>query len=204
MQSKFLSNLREIWTFFGGFVRHPFATGAVLPSSRSLAEALLRLGNIAPGSVVVEFGPGTGSCTTHLLRRVGARGKVIGFDTNVQFVEMLRKRFPDGVFIHDGAQNAHAHLQRMGIRQVDAIVCGLPFATIPPEVQRKIIEASDRILRTDGTFMSFQYFLTMAWPRTRLFKSMLAETFDHLTSKPVWLNVPPAVIVRAQKNGTAA
>ena len=204
MKSKLMTNLREKLMFLGGFVRHPFATGAVLPSSRSLARTLLRLGNIRPGSVVVEFGPGTGSCTTHLLRCIGPRGKLIGFETNRQFVDMLTKRFPEATFIHDGAQNADMHLERLGIRQVDAIVCGLPFATIPTPIQRRIVSASARILKTNGTFMSFQYCLTIAFPRTRRFKAILAQSFDHLTSKPVWLNVPPAVIVRARKNGTAA
>ncbi len=204
MAAKLVTYLRDSVTFFGGFVRHPFATGAVLPSSRSLAKCLLRLGNIGPGSKVVEFGPGTGSCSVHILQRIGPVGRLIGFDTNMRFVEMLQQRFPGGTFIHDGAQNAVEHLQLLGIGQVDAVVCGLPFATIPTHIQHKIVEASASILKPTGIFTSFQYCLTMAFPRTRRFKSILSQTFPNLRLKPVWLNVPPAVIVRACKNGAGS
>lgn len=201
MPARLVTYLRDSLTFLAGFVRHPLATGALLPSSRALAMSLLRIGNIVPGSTVVEFGPGTGSCTSHILRRIGPRGRLIGFDTNQRFVAVLRDRFPEAIFIHDGAQNADRHLRRLGIDEVDAIVCGLPFATIPPPIQRRIVAAAANILKANGTFMSFQYCLTLAFPRTRQFKTILAQTFSECTLKPVWLNVPPAVIVRALKNG---
>jgi len=201
MAAKVVDYLRDSLTFFGGFIRHPFATGAVLPSSRALARTLLEVGDILPGSTVVEFGPGTGSCTAPILRRIGPGGKLIGFETNERFVEMLRARFPQAVFVHDGAENAAAHLSRLGIEAVDVIVCGLPFATIPPRIQKQIVETAAGILKPQGTFMSFQYCLSIPFPGTRHFRSVVARSFRRYTIKPVWLNIPPAVVLKAAKNG---
>ncbi len=201
MRGKLVTYLRDSVTFFGGFLRHPLATGGLLPSSRALAEALIRLGPIGRGDFVVEFGPGTGSCTAPILEQIGPEGKFVGFETNEVFVKLLRERFPQALIIHDGAQKADEHFRRLGLEPADVVISGLPFGTIPVPVSRRVIQAARAILKPGGTFLSFQYCLSAPFPRTRRFRSMLAETFAGYRLRPVWLNVPPALVVQARKNG---
>ena len=49
--------------FFGAFLGQPGSVGAVLPSTRYLARALVGRLDLQPGELVVEFGPGTGPMT---------------------------------------------------------------------------------------------------------------------------------------------
>ena len=46
---------RDTMRFFGSFVRRPRSIGAVLPSSRYLAEALVGRLDLSDGDLVVEF-----------------------------------------------------------------------------------------------------------------------------------------------------
>ena len=200
MRATVLTRVRDSIVFFGGFLRHPLATGAVFPSSSPVAKHLLRVGRINAGSSVVEFGPGTGSCTSHILDRIGPEGTFIGIDTNKRFVEMLRERFPQATFIHDGAQNSPDHIQALGISPVDAVICGLPFATIPDPLQNQIIAAAQAILKPNGTFTSYQYCLSLPMRGSRRFRSICDRTFTDCRRRVVWRNVPPAVVVRGFKN----
>jgi len=63
--------LEECGDFFREFRHHFRTTGAILPSSRFLARALVRhlRGPRAP-SRILEVGPGTGSVTCEIARRM--------------------------------------------------------------------------------------------------------------------------------------
>ena len=60
---------------------------------RERAIAALQL---EPGQVVVDAGCGTGWCLPRLAERVGANGKVIGFDPSSEMLEVARLRLPRG------------------------------------------------------------------------------------------------------------
>ena len=55
--------IRDGIGFFGRFLRNPTTVGAVLPSSRYLSRALVGRLELAPGELIVEYGPGTGPAT---------------------------------------------------------------------------------------------------------------------------------------------
>ena len=56
--------MREQLRFAGQMLRNPRSVGAVAPSSKRLARIMVAaLGNLEPGSVILELGPGTGAFT---------------------------------------------------------------------------------------------------------------------------------------------
>jgi phosphatidylethanolamine/phosphatidyl-N-methylethanolamine N-methyltransferase len=61
-------------SFFREFVRAPLTVSAVTPSSPALAEVSTAAVPHTGSPVVVELGPGTGSFTQAIQRRLAGRG----------------------------------------------------------------------------------------------------------------------------------
>ena len=81
--------------FLREFVKSPTTTAAVGPSSRYLAEQMVAP---IPGKgdpVVVELGPGTGSFTEAIQRRLGGRGRHLALELNQRWAAALGERFPE-------------------------------------------------------------------------------------------------------------
>src|SRR5205809_5057230 len=88
----------RFWVECGDFIReskrHFRDTGALLPSSRFLARALvaeLRKSR-GPGRIL-EVGPGTGSVTAQILRLLLPADRLDAVEINAHFIKLLRCRF---------------------------------------------------------------------------------------------------------------
>ena len=113
------------------FLRNAIAdyknTASLVPSSRHLAQVMVRpLCGKAP-RVVVEFGPGTGVITRELLRLMPDDGTLFAFEISPRFVTYLRETIPDLRLqvVQAGAETAAAELSYRGIEQVDGVVSSL-------------------------------------------------------------------------------
>jgi ubiquinone/menaquinone biosynthesis C-methylase UbiE len=62
----------------------------------TIRERTIAALELEPGQVVVDAGCGTGWCLPRLAERVGANGKVIGFDPSSEMLEVARLRLPRG------------------------------------------------------------------------------------------------------------
>src|SRR5437016_2895055 len=88
----------RFWTECGDFFResrrHFHDTGSFLPSSRFLAQALVAelKKKRGPGRIL-EVGPGTGSVTLQILKRLIPGDLVDLVELNSHFIGVLRKRF---------------------------------------------------------------------------------------------------------------
>ncbi|MCC6670012.1 MAG: phospholipid methyltransferase [Planctomycetes bacterium] len=186
--------------FFLRFLRHPGQVGALWPSSRHLAQAMVAGIELAPGDVVVEFGPGLGPFTA-LLRETMPRGvRYLGIELDPKFYRHLTERFPDLAFHHGSADEADVVLERMGLPKAKLILSGLPFASFPHDLQARILDATQRALRPDGLFRTFTYVgIGAATAAGKRFRRMMRERFARAwQSKPVLRNVPPAYVLSYQ------
>src|SRR4051812_31800987 len=91
--------------FFAGFLRNPFTTGSVVPSSPALAHRLIDSEKFRTASFVIEIGPGTGAVTEVILSRMRDRTHYLGLDLEPAFVATLTKTFPDARFLCDSVAN---------------------------------------------------------------------------------------------------
>src|SRR5215472_6456774 len=87
----------HIWAECGNFFRecrrHFHTTGAILPSSRFLARALVRpLRSPRSACRILEVGPGTGSVTCEIARRLLAGDRLDAVEINAHFVDLLERR----------------------------------------------------------------------------------------------------------------
>jgi phospholipid N-methyltransferase len=144
--------------FFGRFLRNPGSVGAVLPSSRYLSRAMVGRLDLAPGELVVEFGPGTGPATAAVCEVLPKHARYLGIELDPRFHGLLTERFPSMAFQHGSAADLQTILAARGLPRPKRILSGLPFASFPPAVQDQIINQIVWALRDgDGDFRTFQY-----------------------------------------------
>jgi phosphatidylethanolamine/phosphatidyl-N-methylethanolamine N-methyltransferase len=183
-------------TFFKTFISNPRQVGSLLPSGHRLAQEITDPIDFRSAKVVVEFGPGTGSFTDVLIRRMKPGAKLIAVEVNHDMADSLERRYPSVDLVRDSAEHLRKHLDERGIEHVDAIVSGIPFALLPSVTQTKILDVAHDALRPGGLFLSFTYYHSIPMPATNRYTARLRRIFESVERVPVVRNFPPAFILR--------
>lgn len=179
-------------------LRKPGAIGAVTPSSPVLARAMLDKLHLDGAGVVMEFGPGTGPFTKQLANRMADPSRYLGIELDAGFVTMLRDKYPTMRFAQGSAADAAAHLDEAGLdaAALEAILCGLPFASLPASVQDAVTAALDDLMKPGVIFRTFQYVHAWPLPSAVRFRHRMNELFGRCEVRgPVMRNVPPALVL---------
>ncbi|MFO1078484.1 MAG: phospholipid methyltransferase [Planctomycetota bacterium] len=185
--------------FFRKFLTNPGSVGAVLPSSRYLARALVgRLDALLPGELVVEYGPGTGPMTAAIRDALPAGVHYLGIELDPGFHDLLTKRFPTMTFHHGSAAHVIDILKARGLPRPSRILSGLPFASLPAPVRRDVVGGIVEALHeSNGEFRTFQYVHAYGMKSARNFRDMMGSHFRGFERiGPVVRNVPPAFVLR--------
>ena len=144
-------------------------------------------------STIVEFGPGTGIMTADIAARLRREQRYLGVEVNKVFYERLIKRFPNLQFVNQSAVDLNDILRNAQIAQIDAVLCGLPWASLPIDEQEKILGAMLRFLRNGGVFVTFAYLQGLLLPGAWALRRRLKKNFASVTTtKVIWWNFPPA------------
>jgi phospholipid N-methyltransferase len=174
--------------------------GAVLPSSPALAEAMLAPIDFSGPRTIVEFGPGTGAFTRAIAARLHPGSRYLGIELNPAFCRTLTQGFPGFTFVEGSVADLDRILAAHGIGSVDAIVSGLPWASLPTRLQDQVFPAIERALAPGGVFVTFAYLHGLGLPGARALRARLRSSFaDVARSGIVWTNVPPAVCLICRK-----
>ena len=78
-----------LWQFLVGFLKHPRMVGSVIPSSRILIDKMLDPVDWENTRLFVEYGPGVGTFTQHILDRLAPDATLLTIDTNPDFTAYL-------------------------------------------------------------------------------------------------------------------
>jgi phospholipid N-methyltransferase len=180
--------------FFGALIRNPRAVGAIVPSSASLARRMVR--EVVPASRVVELGPGTGVITREILARTGDGGSFLAIDVNRAFVDRLQRAWPGIDCVCASAEILPVLAAERGWPDVDHIVSGLPFATLPSATTRLILDGVHQVLRPGGTFTTFQYVHAYRVPSATAFRQEMSRRLGcEPAGQLVVRNMPPALVL---------
>ncbi len=194
------ARLSDHATFMGALLRSPLTVGAFCPSSRALARAMVAGFDLHRAGLVVELGPGTGSFTEVIAEHMGPGTDFFALELDPGAVGHLRQRFPHLTVHNDPAERLGEHLRRSRRPHVDYVVSGLPWAIFPADVQTRTMRVVAAALRPGGGFTTFTYLHARRSPAGRRYWKMLPELFSRVEmSKPVWGNLPPAVVYRCVK-----
>jgi phospholipid N-methyltransferase len=183
-----------LWMFFRGFIKHPVMVGSVIPSSKLLIDKMLSPVDWQNCKLFVEYGPGVGTFTQHILDRLAPDATLLTIDTNSDFTEFLNGKFTDSRLqaVTGSAADVRQIMAERGFQEADYILSGLPFSTLPPGVGPKIAEQTAAALRIGGAFLVYQFS-----PKVRQF---IAPHFERIDKGFEWRNIPPATLFWAWKD----
>ncbi|PIE22397.1 MAG: SAM-dependent methyltransferase [Planctomycetota bacterium] len=185
---------RAALTFLKAFLRNPSQIGAIAPSSKKLARAMVQGIDLGPEELLVEFGPGTGAFTAVIAELLPQPGQYLGIERSTPFVTFLEKRFPELTFANDSAEALPRLIQKG--QRVRAVVSGLPFASLPGHVQDGVLQALEEALPTGAQFRTFQYAHAYLLPQARRFRRLMDQHFGpHEERRIVFQNLPPAWVL---------
>lgn len=186
------------------FISNPAAVGAISPSSRALAEAMIDGLDLQPEDTVLELGPGTGAFTAHILRIVSDSSHYVGVEREPTFAKILKRRFPDLTIVTGLAQNTDEIYRNEGLRYPKAIISGLPSSTQPRSVLDSMVAFLDRIMDPGCIFRTFQYVHAFCFPSAVHFRRQLNAVLGpcHL-ERLVARNLPPAAVLTWRRPETA-
>lgn len=175
--------------FFKEYLKNPRSIGAIAPSSKSLIQKITSTIDYNTCNCIVEYGPGTGVFTQNIIKHKKEETKFFVFETNYIFYNMLfnKYRYYKNVFIiYDSAENASLYLKKNNIDYADYIISGLPFTSLPQEVNSNILKETKKIMSNKSQFCLFQY--------TLLQKKKLSFHFKLIKQIFVLKNLPPAFV----------
>lgn len=180
------------------FLKHPILLGSVVPSSRFLVDRMLRQVDWPATHVLVEYGPGVGTFTAEILRRLRPDATLVAIEASQEFVRYLRRGYSDRRLqvVHGSAAEVREVLQRLGWEAADVIISGLPFNAMRRQQRERILFESKRALRPGGRFIAFQYGGRLA--------ADLEHIFGDVERDLEPLNVLPARIFSAVNNHNTA
>ena len=150
---------QETLLFAKNFLQHPKMLGSMIPSSRFLIDRLLTNVDWARARTIVEYGPGVGTITAHILFRMQPKARLVVFEMNEDFVRYLARTFPDPRLhvVHGSAETVQRELDRLKLDGADYIISGIPFTTMPMELREKIMRESREALNPGGAVLVYQF-----------------------------------------------
>ncbi|MBI4146848.1 SAM-dependent methyltransferase [Candidatus Woesearchaeota archaeon] len=168
--------------FIKEFLKHPVQTGAVAPSSSFLTKKMLEPVDFTEAKTIVELGPGEGTFTRAMLKRMRKDATLYAIEINPEFTKKLSKIKDKRLIVCQ--EDATKVKKILNGAKPDYIISGLPIGIMPDKVVRSIIKAVKEVLG-NATFIQFQY-----TPRWHL---MLARNFTIIIDFTP-LNIPPALV----------
>lgn len=191
-----MSAVQEHLVFLGRFLRHPRQVGALAPSSRTLAREMVRHIPLTATSHIVELGPGTGVFTREVIARLPAGGKFLAVDINPQFCRELHERWASLDCECGSASDLASMVAARGWANVDHMLSGLPFASLPAALSHTILDAVKATLKPGGTFTTFQYIHAFPTPPAAAFRRDMDAHFGPMSARrAVFRNLPPAYVL---------
>jgi phospholipid N-methyltransferase len=182
------SRSEETLLFAKNFLQHPRMLGSLIPSSRFLVGRLLSKIDWSRARTIVEYGPGVGTISNHILARMSPQARLIVFEMNEDFVDYLRRAFPDPRLhvVHGSAETVGRELARLQLDGADYIISGIPYTTMPEQLRGKIMRESRQALNPGGAVLVYQ-FTRAVLPYLRTYFNQVYQDFEPFNILPARL-----------------
>lgn len=148
---------KSAWRDFFAAARGDFRrVAALLPSSPAASRSVAA--RLPAGTRrVVELGPGTGAVTVELLRRMPDDGELVAVEAQASFSPILQSLKDARLELHIGdVREVLPKLSSSNGDGVDAVVSGIPFSFMAPEIRESLLVTVRGLLRRGGHFVVYQ------------------------------------------------
>jgi phospholipid N-methyltransferase len=174
---------KQFTSFLKALIDNLRATGAVVPSSRFLANEMVSH-IIHRDHTVLELGAGTGAITRALINNGISPKNIVVIENSNELVKSLRKHFPTLNIIEGCATNVSSLLAEE-TPEINTIVSSLPLRSLPSAITQSILREIYAILPMGGRYIQYTYGL-------KQHPYELDDRWEKVYSKRIWLNLPPA------------
>jgi len=187
-EDKSVSVSSQLSLFARNFFRYTAMLGSIIPSSPFLVNDVLSQVNWERAKVMVEYGPGVGTITQEILKRMRPDGVLAAIELNPEFVSFLREKIVDQRLrvVHGSASDAKRVLADLNLVRADYIISGIPYSLIPDPTRQEILQQAREMLSPDGTLLVYQF--------TDAVLPYLRSSFGSVQQGFQWLNILPARI----------
>jgi phospholipid N-methyltransferase len=172
--------------------------GALVPTSYASVRHICRAVDRDRPVVVVEYGPGTGAFTRHLLKRLHPESTLIAIELNYVFARRLRRfaqrrkqKTPRLIVANNDARNVQKILNSQGLTHADYVLSGIPFSFLNETLKRDIIQRTHEALAPGGSFLIYQYSFHV--------RPFVSEKFGEVKVGRTFFNIPPLCLMTARK-----
>jgi phosphatidylethanolamine/phosphatidyl-N-methylethanolamine N-methyltransferase len=177
--------------FLKYFFKSTKHTGAIAPSSPFLARKIVDRSKIGEAKTIIELGPGTGAITKEILERMPENCNLWTFEINKDFIGHLEKKYPKARHIHADISDLKKVLEENKVGHVDAIISGIPFASLKNSECDGMMSEIDSVMSEDSRFVLFTY-------SPMKFKTFFSW-FRKVDLSYVPINLPPAHVLTLGK-----
>lgn len=185
--------MNENIQFFQAFLKNPLKVGAIAPSSPELARKMLEGIEPNDNAVILELGVGTGSFTKLIREVVPNKESYLGVELDKNLIKCLRAKFPDLRFMRGNACKSFALHKRSRLGKVGYVLSGLPFVSMPNEVNDRIFAEIEKFMEQGCMFRTFQYAHGYYMPSAIKLREFMRKRYGKSQKSSLIIkNVPPA------------
>ena len=159
-------------------------------SSKFLIKKMIWNIDFSKDLVIVQYWSWKAVFVKQILKKMSKNSKLYVFEIDERW-NKYAEEINDSrlVYINDSAEKVFDYVNE---KQVDVIVSTLPFWSLPKDLLNLIISNSKKILKENGLFLQYQYFLTDKKAIENIFWIKSKISFE-------LINFPPAFIYKIQK-----
>lgn len=165
--------------------------GALAPSSRFLYRKMTKAVEFDRDVHIVEFWPGDGVFTDKILKEMSKDSTMSIFEIDESFCALLREKYKNDSRVTVYGESACEIRKFFEKESVDYVISSLPLSFIDKHIVWDILEKSKQVLKTNGKFIQYQYFLQN--------KKQIKHYFPKTHYKFALLNFPPAFVYICHK-----
>lgn len=189
--------MKENIQFLQAFLKNPTKVGSIAPSSPDLALKMIEGVRPATDNIVLELGVGTGAITRYLNDVVNDRDSYLGLELDKKLVKKVAPLYPNLRVECGNACDAFEIHKDSGLGKVGAIICCLPFVSLPNEVGEKILLEVEKFMDQGAcTFRAIQYAHGYYFPSAIKLREFMRDRYGKSRrSQIIVKNVPPAFTV---------
>lgn len=145
-------------------------------SSRFLIQKMISNIDFSRDLTIVQYGSGKAVFVKQILRKMSPNSKLYVFEIDEKYNKYTEKIHDSRlVYINDSAEKIFDYVME---KEVDAVVSTLPFASLPKSLLEPIITNSRAILKENGIFLQYQYFLTNKNAIEKIFGEKIKLSFE--------------------------